>query len=399
MIALRLSKRHRQKQRARKRNNPMIELKDYFDSIGHELNVSRYKKGTYGESVQANDPFKKGADFQIALIGIAESRNAYGGCFDSGNDIIRSYFYNLAEIPRIKIADLGNLKLGKQVKDTYASIKFISEKLLKKQIIPLFFGGSQDLIFPVVEALNEMQQETELTVIDSKLDILDNEFHSNSFLNQIKNKFGKKTLISLLGYQSYFVSNDELKEGYKFNWNLCRLGSVRNNFTQIEPVLRDSCVVSFDISSIRQSESPASSFSSPNGFYADEACQLANLAGLSDKLKVFALAEYQEEKDIHEQSAHLCAQILWHFLYGVSQRKSDYPKKNLELYKKIFVKLEKIDSDLVFYENIENKRFWVEIPMNNNKTKIISCSENDYQKACNNEIPDRIWQNISRYLK
>ena len=191
-----------------------------------------------------------------------------------------------------------------------------------------------------------------------------------------------------------------LNEANENSWDLYRLGAVRNNFNQIEPIFRDSDIVSFDISAIRQSENPAASFTSPNGFYAEEACQLANLSGLSDKLKVLSIFEYMKSLDLNGQSAHLVAQIIWHFLYGFSQRKNDYPKKGLDSYKKIYVKFENTDSDLIFYKNLENGRYWVEIPVGeNNKTKVISCSENDYKKACNNEVPDRIWQNISRFLR
>ena len=306
----------------------------------------------------------------------------------------------MAEIPRINVADFGNLKLGKTVNDTYASIKFVINKLIDKKIIPVIIGGSQDLTVSIVKSLSKQNHELELTVLDALFDDDDNEYHSNSYLNKLHDDFGEKLMISILGYQTYFVPTYKLRRANKRNWSLQRLGAVRNNFNQIEPILRDSDIVSFDISSIRQNECPAATFSSPNGFYTEEACQLANLSGLSDKLKVFSLFEYVKDKDINDQSAHLIAQIIWHFIFGVAQRKGDFPVKKINSYKKIYVKLEKIDDDLVFYENRQNKRFWVEIPQGLNKgTKIIACSENDYQRACNNEIPDRIWQNISRYLK
>jgi hypothetical protein len=91
---------------------------------------------------------------------------------------------------------------------------------------------------------------------------------------------------------------------------------------------------------------------------------------------------------------------MWHFIFGISQRKGDFPAKNLSTYKKIYVRFDKTDSDLVFYQNERNNRFWVEIPIDATGNKrIISCSERDYLDICNNEIPDRIWKNISKYLK
>jgi arginase family enzyme len=378
----------------------MIDLKDYFEPLKKDSKNNKLAEGTYGKTCIFKDPFGEGQNFNIALIGIDETRNAVTGTFESDLDQIRMYFYQLAEIPRLKVVDLGNLKLGNSVKDTYASVKDVVEELLKRKIIPLIIGGSQDITVPLVRAFATHNNETELTLIDSRLDNDDHEFHSQSYINRIDAEFSSTVLISLIGYQSYFVNANAMRVAYDKNWNLQRLGAVRNNFNQVEPIFRDSDMVSFDVSAIRQNDCQGASFSSPNGFYAEEACQLSNLAGLSDKLRLFSIFEHHITKDVYGQSAHLIAQIIWHFIFGVSQRKNDFPNKKLESYKKIYVKLEKIDSDLVFYENEQNKRFWVEIPSGkNNKTKIISCSENDYQKACNNEIPDRIWQNVSRYLK
>ncbi len=378
----------------------MIELKDYFNPVNQEFKKTQYTEGTYGKSCLVNNAFDKKKATKIALLGISETRNSYNGIFDPGTDLIRSYFYKLSEIPRLNVVDLGNLKPGKLVKDTYASVKDVIAELLQQGIIPVIIGGSQDITVPLVRALPNQHNENELTVVDSILDDFDDEFHSNSFLNQLHKEFSKNLLVSVMGYQTYFVPPNKLHLANKKNWNLYRLGTVRNNFNQIEPILRDSDIVSFDISSIRQTDCPAASFLSPNGLYTEEACQLANLSGLSDKLKLFSLFEYQKNLDVNGQSAHLAAQIIWYFMYGVSQRKNDYPNKKLSSYKKIYVKLEKIDFDLVFYENKQNKRFWAEIPTGTNgKSKIISCSEYDYKKACKNEIPDRIWQNISRYLK
>ncbi len=378
----------------------MSELFDHFDSVNPKIRSFRYAEGTFGKVLADSDLFQSKNKIQVALLGIPETRNAFAGPYNSGVDSIRSYFYKLAEIPRLNVVDAGNLKPGKQVKDTYASIGHVVNELKAQGIIPVVIGGSQDITPSLFQGLTSSIDEPELVIIDSKLDTDDHEYHSQSFVNQIIKNANKRNVISFVGYQSYFVSTNQLRFAYDQNWNLYRLGTVRNNFNQVEPLLRDSDLVSFDISSIRQNECPGASLNSPNGFYAEEACQLANLAGLSDKLGAFSIFEYNEAKDINGQSAHLIAQIIWHFLYGISQRKGDYPKKKLESYKKIYVKLDKMDSDLVFYENQQNKRFWVEIPIGkNNETKVIACSEFDYQQACKNELPDRIWYNISRYIK
>ena len=370
----------------------MTEFTNYFIPVNNTKNKP-FSEGSFGERFAFNNEFNN--EIQVALISISETRNSYTGKYNTNTNLIRSYLYKLTNIDKINITDLGELKSGNSVKDTYASVKDVTNYLLQKNIIPVFFGGSQDLTIPLLRGFNNLHNEIELTVVDAKIDAIDNEFHSQSYLNQINNEFNN-VFISVLGYQSYFVPKQIIATAEKNSWDLYRLGLIRNNFKQIEPILRDSDIVSFDLSSVRQSDNPGAVFQSPNGLYAEEACQLANLSGISDKIKVFSFFEYNHDNDIQKNSAHLSAQIIWYFLFGISQREKDYPIKNLNAYKKIFVKIEKTDSELIFYKNPINNRFWVEIPVKKGETKIISCSENDYIKACNNEISDRIWKNISR---
>jgi len=377
----------------------MINLADYFEPV--KLSRKQYQSGFLGNDILTGFSDKTLNQAKLALIGITESRNAYPLVDEGSVDKIRQFFYQLSSIQRLKVVDLGNLKRGTQVKDTYASLEQVTGFLMGKGILPVFFGGSQDLTAPLIRGMMSHKKNLEFSIIDSRFDIADSgDFHSQSYLADVKSQFGLALSGSVIGYQSYFVSQKQLEELAGMNILSYRLGAVRNQFKEIEPVLRDSDLVSFDLASIRYPDCAASSFLSPNGFYAEEACQLTNLAGLSDKLSVFGIFEYDSHKDTNQQTAHLIAQLIWHFLLGVSQRKKDYPVGKLSNYKKIFVKMDKLDMDLVFYQNQQNQRFWVEIPQGKEDNRqIISCSEKDYIDTCNNQIPDRIWQKISFFMK
>ncbi|MBI9066620.1 MAG: arginase family protein [Salinivirgaceae bacterium] len=370
----------------------MKELSNYFDPIKSKF-VSSFEisNGFIGSEIS----LKNFEGSKIALIGLSETRNAFEKVEPSDLQQVRRYLYQLSAFKNLNISDLGNLKTGKTVKDTYASIEFVSKYLMDKNIIPLFFGGTQDLSVPIFKVFQKEQPEC--VVIDSRFDSGSKHLHSKNFFKELA--INNNSIISVAGYQSYFVSQKQLSEFESTgNWYY-RLGLIRNNFSLIEPVLRDADMVSFDLSVIRQADCPASTFTSPNGLYNEEACQLANLSGLSDKLMSFHISEYDSSKDANGQSAHLIAQLMWHFIYGVSQRKGDYPVKSVASYKKIFVKIEKPDSELIFYQNPQNNRFWVEIPTKkNNVSKVIACSEKDYRATCMGEIPDRIWKNFSKQL-
>jgi len=373
----------------------MISLKEYFN-LPNKLDKSQFDEGTYGAKFLKQKTIDLSKDTQVVLFGVEEARNSYCNSFSVDINYIRGEFYKLSEVPNINIVDLGNLKLGNTVKDTYIVLEQIVSDLISNKIIPIILGGTQELTYSIIKGVEINNKEYELSVIDSTIDIKNEELHSQSYLNYIFNNKNVESRVSIIGYQSYFVTDNLFKRALDKDFDLYRLGEIRNDFLQVESIFRDSDMVSLDMSAIRQSDNPAVEHISTNGLYAEEACQLANFAGLSDKLKVFSIFEYNKQFDIRGQSAKLISQIIWYFLFGLSKRKGDYPRRDIKTYKKIYVKLDQLNFDIVFYKNIENKRYWIEVPIGNNKNKIISCSEADYVKTINNEIPDRIWKNISR---
>ncbi len=378
-----------------------MNIQDYLSNIDDSgLNKNKFFIGQIGYSTEQDIKHKCLEGFQIALVGLTETRNSFPAMQSFNTKAVRNYLYQLADFSNLKIIDLGDVKTGNTVADTYACIKELVLYLIKNGIIPVFFGGTQELSISIIEALNQNISSPEITFIDALIDFAeDDDFHSKSYLNHKSIINERKIIKSILGYQTYFTTQHKLRVLKESGFNLYRLGTIRNNFNLIEPVLRDSDFVSFDFSSIRQSDSPASGFKSPNGLYAEEACQLANIAGLSDKIKVFSASEINSGEDDKEQSAHLMAQLIWHLLQGFSERKGDYPLQNLSEYKKIFVKIDKLDDELVFYQNESNNRFWIELPGNILTKEVVSCSEADYKAVCMKEIPERIWKRISNTMK
>lgn len=380
----------------------MEELAGYFEAPDSKKTKPNLQtEGFYG-SILSRQTFKNLSDStKIVLIGLSETRNAFEANISGNCGVVREYFYQLAAINRIEVVDLGNLKSGKKVQDTYAALKHISSYFIGRNIIPVFFGGTQDLTLPLVQGVFNQQSGCELVYADALFDLTnDVDLHSKNYIGKLHELYAEKLEQSVVGYQSYLTSNQQQRFLSDKSINTMRLGLLRNGWSQVEPLLRDADLLSFDLSSIRFSDCPGAISSGPNGMYAEEACQLVHLAGISDKLKTVGIFDFQPEHDIHNQTAQLIAQLIWHFILGVSQRKGDWPAKPIGQYKKIYVKIEKTESDLVFYQNAQNNRYWIELPQGHgNQTRIVSCSEKDYKDICNNEIPERIWKSISRYLK
>ena len=70
----------------------------------------------------------------------------------------------------LKIADLGDLPNGANVNDTYYAIKEIGYHLKQMNIIPIFIGGSHDLIFPLYQVYQDFKQLVNMVSVDRSFD-------------------------------------------------------------------------------------------------------------------------------------------------------------------------------------------------------------------------------------
>lgn len=341
---------------------------------------------------------------QIAIFGVLEDRNAQDnlGCGEN-LDAIRKHLYQL--FPgnwHANIADLGDIKKGSSVKDTYFAVNNLITYLLKQDIIPVIIGGSQDITYANYRAYDSFEQTVNIVSVDSKFDIgsAGDELNSRSYLSKIvmdepTNMFN----FSNVGYQTYYNSQEELDLLESLFFEAYRLGEVKD-LTKVEPILRDADMVSVDIGSIRQSEAPANNNCSPNGFYGEEICAISRYAGISDKVTSFGIYEYNPRYDSNYQTAHLISQMIWYFIEGVNYRAKDYPYSTKESYQK-FIVLADDDDPINFYKSDKSGRWWMEINiLTNNKYKrhtLIPCTYQDYLEATEQKIPER-WYKAQRRL-
>ncbi|MFH1159683.1 MAG: formimidoylglutamase [bacterium] len=345
-------------------------------------------------------PGLEGAD--LAIIGVPEERNAVNneGCAD-GPDLIRKHLYALypgSFNPRI--IDLGNLKQGHTVKDTYFALTSIITELLNANVIPVILGGSQDLTYANYEAYQNLGQIINIVSIDDIFDLgkSEGELNSQSWLSSIiLHQPNYLFNFANIGYQTYFVDQEALKLMSNLFFDTYRLGIVRQDLEEVEPIVRNADVLSFDISSVRYSDAPGNNNATPNGFYGEEACQIIRYAGLSDKLTSIGFYEYNPRFDRNGQTAHLIAQMIWYFMEGFYSRPHDFPFRNEEDYIKYHVSISDHKEEITFYKSKKTDRWWMEIPLpaeqriRYERHYMVPCSYKDYQQAGQDEIPDRWW--------
>lgn len=386
----------------------MIDISVYFEPVDENLLLENddLRPGKLANIIRSHikkDYFPSLEDTDIAIIGVKEDRNALLNQGTSmAPDEVRKYIYKLYQGNyKVKITDLGNIIQGHQIEDTYFAVKTVVSELLKLHIIPVIIGGSQDITYANYLAYESLGQIINIVSVDSRFDLgrADLDINSTTYLSKIiMHQPNFLFNYTNLGYQTYFVDQDAIELMEKLYFDVYRLGYVRKNIEEVEPFVRNADMVSFDISSIRQAEAPGNAHASPNGFYGEEACQIARYAGLSDKLSSIGFYELNPKYDNNGQTAHLTAQMIWYFIDGFYNRKNDFPLKDKKLYLKYRVSIKNHNHEIVFFKSKKSDRWWMEVPCPTNlKNKyerhyLVPCSYLDYKTALKEEMPDRWWK-------
>ena len=326
----------------------------------------------------------------IAIIGIPYSGLELKS--DEAPQLIRKGLYELVNpFPdNLKIVDLGNVKKGKTFYDTLIGLRDVVDYLVKQEIFTVILGGTGLLKAALVEALYSEEGSTNYVSIEPSLSMY-------SEWSMLSEKISKNVAIETLGTQSYYLTNAHYRWLEEKKFTDVRLGKVRENMLNIEPVLRDAHVSTLSINSIRHSEAPAQERPMPNGFYGEEVAQLARFIGMADNTKVFGLFDLFANHDIHLHTSYLAGQIVWFVLEGFVNRTIEDPKTSPNI-KKFIVNQNNPSYELIFYKSEKTERWWMEIPIRNSKnTKIFSCSYDDYRIAAEHDVPARWLNKFQRY--
>ena len=372
---------------------------DFLQPVSSSIEeyISTLSNQTLGKKVvlHTQTDFPVLENIALALITVNESRGAAKENEDCNFDRFRKEFYSLYPGNwNVSLADLGTIEAGANIEDTYFVLKKLVEELVKKKIIPIVIGGSQDLTYAMYRAYDNLDQMVNLVAVDNQFDFAkENALPSNSYLSKIiieepTNLFNYANL----GFQTYYNSQEEIDLIEKMYFEAYRLGEVATNIAVAEPVFRDADLVSIDVTAVQSSYSGNFMQFNPNGFNGKEICSLTRYAGISDKVTSFGIFNF----NVTSQETVLIAQMVWYFIEGFSFRSNEYPFGSKEKYIKYIVPID--DEELVFYKSHISGRWWIEIPFLtnvNNKLKrvtLLPCTNEDYLAACEQEMPERWWK-------
>ena len=308
-----------------------LNIADFLNPVNlHEISHDEgYKDGQLGKVIAIHDEqFPDLDDAQIILLGCGEQRGSgliHGQ--SEAPDIIRRHFYSLYYWhPDIKIADIGNIKTGALYTDSYAALKTVVQELINDGKTVIILGGSHDLTLYQYNAYADNKKLIEASCVDALIDLnLDSPFkHENFLMDMLTGEPNYIRHYNHIGFQSYYVHPRMLETMDKLHFDCYRVGSVKENIDEMEPVIRNSNLFSFDITAIAHAYAPANTVS-PNGFNGEEACVLMRYAGMSPNVNSIGIYGYDAQHDKDELTAKQISQMLWYVLDGRSRGRRDPP--------------------------------------------------------------------------
>ncbi len=384
-----------------------MDISIYFEGV---IPPDDFKRGTIGSYTDFNTEsnFPNIEDAKVAIVGVQEDRGGVlnKGCAKSPDEVRRELYQLYIQGENFPIVDLGNIKAGASKEDTYFALTEVVEQLIKKDIFVIIIGGSQDLTYANYKAYEKLEQTVNLAVIDNQFDIgeANEEISTKAFLNKIiLHQPNYLFNASILGYQTYFVSPIDKKLMEDLYFDIYRLGELQSDISKTEPIVRNADMISVDVSAIRSSDFRANKAATPNGFYAEQICQILRYAGMSDKLTSIGLYEYNSTLDVENaMSSQLMGQMIWCILDGFINRKKDFPVGSKKSYTKYRIHVENTEHELVFYKSDLSDRWWMEIPyppherVRFERHHLVPCNYQDYIDASQQQIPDLWWKTYQK---
>ena len=366
-----------------------LNISDFLSPVNRgELSYDQgYKEGQIGKAIQVyEDEFPDLDEADIVFVGCGEQRgNGSHMAYSAAPDAIRKQFYSLYFWHQdLRLADIGNLKKGAELADTYAALKTVIQELLGEKKTVVILGGSHDLTLAQYYAYEDSKKIIEATCADALIDLnLDSDFRCDNFLMEMLT--GEPNFVrhyNHIGFQSYYIHPRVLETMDRLRFDCYRVGNVKENIEEMEPVLRNSHLFSFDISALAYTYAPAN-HGSPNGLDGEESCTIMRYAGMSANVSTVGIYGYDVDRDVHDLTAKQISQMLWYLMDGRSRSRREAKLDEKDSFNEYHTAFAEVET--TFLQSKKTGRWWMQLP----DRKFIACSYKDYLLASSNEIPER----------
>ena len=382
-----------------------MDTKLFFNSVPEEFIPGGASTNSFYKNIYVNGdtpPSLKG--IHMAIVGLEETRGGNEGCATAAN-IIRTKLYALKKgTGDYRLADLGNLRNGVSLEDTCLRISEVCHYLIERNILPILIGGTHDLDIGQFLAYQSMDKLVNFINVDAFLDMQEDGKENRNHIEKILLHQPNYLFNYIhLAYQTYLIDHQALVNMEKLYFEAYRIGLMRSNIGDMEPVIRDGDVMSFDMRAVRSGDAPGTTDAQPFGLTGEEACQLCWYAGLNEKMSSIGFYEFNPAlDDANGKTASVIATMVWYFIEGYYHRKGEQHFKDND-YLKYVVSLPSTPETITFYKSRMSDKWWMEVPLPESARKysanfIVPCSYTDYSKATDGEVPDRYVNTHARLI-
>jgi len=291
----------------------------------------------------------------------------------------------------VNVADIGNVKKGASLQDSYAALKTVIKELIEQGKRVVIIGGSHDNTLAQYQAYVELEKIIEVACIDARIDLdMDSVLPADIFLmNMLTAEPNFIKHYNHIGFQSYLVHPQMLETIDKLRFDCYRVGKVKENLEEMEPAIRNAQLFSFDIAAIQHANAPANRLT-PNGFNGEEACTLMQYAGMSIHNNTIGIYGYNSMQDEHDLTAKQISHMLWYLMDGIYKGKQETHLSDKSHFNEFNIAFAEVAT--AFLQSKHTGRWWMQLP----DGKYTACSKTDYLIASNNDIPERWLRAVER---
>jgi formiminoglutamase len=348
------------------------------------------------KSIECSEAIKNSLGSYVSTFSDAGSDKS-----DSLGSFVQTFTNLFHHGSNVKILLLGEMILGATESDTQSGISYVVQELISCKVLPVIIGGERNTTMSIYKAFEEMESVVNITAVDPYLNI-EGQSGSNYIGDIVKSQPNYLFNYSNLGFQTYLVNPNEIQLSDDLYFDIYRLGELRRNVILSEPIIRSTEIFTVSIEAIKNSDFSSAKNPQPNGFYAEEVCQMMRYAGLSEKLKAVLISDISNFKNASDEL--LVSEMLWCLIDGRSARKHELPNSRSESFLKYRVSIQDDEFQLVFYKSLKTDRWWMEVPVppayldKYKKHHLIPCGYEDYQIAVQGDLPDRWWKAYKKML-
>ncbi|HUH34411.1 MAG TPA: formimidoylglutamase [Moheibacter sp.] len=375
-------------------------LNEFLTPVSEELFslASQLDDFSIGAHLQFHTELQENA---LVILGVKENR---GGFLDNEVDFsldgIRTQFYQLKKGNwHLPVFDLGDLNPGLTLEDTYYAFEQIQREVLQAKAHLIILGGTADLAYGQYRVFDSITHQVSLSSIDNRFRLGNDaeELSIHNYLSKIITIEPHQLFdYHQMGYQTYFVAQEELDLMEQLNFDVKRLGKLMESIEEAEPELRHSDLVVLNLEAIQSSDFQSANTLSPNGFSSREICALVRYAGINNKVRSLGVYNYKPKHLLSDDL--LVAEMMWYFIEGKNQAPMALNFEDQTSYQTYYVQLD--ERSLIFYHDIQAQQWWLELnemeEIEMQGKQITPCSLKDYENALKGKIPDRWWKSYKK---